>query len=82
MAQFATMLERAGIPYMWLIFTDTQEQDWIKNPNLIYKPPIQDNALLMGYVKEADYLCQFSNSEAYCYAVADSLKVRDSSLSH
>lgn len=74
MAKFTSILEKAGIPYTWTIFTDSPEQEWIKNPNLIYKPPIQDNALLMGYVQDADYLVQFSNSEAYCFAVADSLK--------
>lgn len=77
MEKFANMLERAGIPYYWLILTDSPEQDWIKNPHLIYQPPVQDNGLLMGYVKTCDYLVQFSNSEAYCYAVADSLKVRN-----
>lgn len=73
--KFAHMLEQFGVPYTWMIFTDSPEQDWIKNPNLIYKPPIQDNGLLMGYVQDADYLVQFSNSEAYCYAVADALKI-------
>lgn len=75
MEQFAHMLEQAGVPYMWLVFTDSPEQEWIQNPNITYKAPIQDNGLLMGYVRDSDYLVQFSNSEAYCYAVADALKV-------
>lgn len=79
-AKLASMIEQAGIPYIWLIFTDSPEQDRIKNPNIVYKAPIQDNSLLMGYVQEASYLVQLSNSEAYCYAVADSLKVRYSRL--
>lgn len=75
MEKFSKILEKAGVPYIWIIFTDTPEQERIKNPNLIYKDPVQDNSYLMGFVKEADYLVQFSNSEAYCYAVADALKI-------
>lgn len=82
MEKFTKLLEKAGIPYIWLVFTDSPEQEWIKNPNLIYKPFIQENSLLMGYVQEADYLVQFSNSEAYCYAVADSLKTRHTCFSN
>ena len=74
MEKLAKKLDEAEIPFMWFIYTDSPKEEWINNKSIIYKPPIQDNALLMGYVQGNDYLVQFSNSEAYCYAVADALK--------
>lgn len=62
------MLDKAGIPYIWLIFTN----DWnvIKNPNIVYMEPRLN---IIDYIANSDYLVQLSDSESFCYSVVESL---------
>lgn len=57
-------------PYLWLIFTDDTKA--INNPNIIYMKPRLD---IINYIANADYLVQLSDSEGYCYSVAEALSV-------
>ena len=68
--KLAQMLDDAGIPYLWTIFTnDTNE---INNRNIIYMKPRLD---IINYIANADYLVQLSDNEGYCYSVIESLLV-------
>lgn len=64
------LLEDAGIPYLWTIFTN--DKDVIDNPNVIYMQPRLD---ISGYIKNADYLVQLSNDEGYCYSIVEALSM-------
>lgn len=64
----ANKLDESGIPYIWLIFTNEQKQ--ISNPNVIYMNPRLD---IKDYIKNADYLVQLSDTEAWCYSALESL---------
>lgn len=68
MVELGNMLDNAGIPYIWLIFTD----DWnvIKNPNIVYMSPKLN---IIDYINNSDYLVQLSDCESYCYSVVESL---------
>lgn len=71
------MLNAAGIPYLWTIFTNDFRA--IKNDNIIYMQPRLD---IIDYIANADYLVQLSDCEAYCYSVVESLTVRNTSNSN
>jgi hypothetical protein len=68
MERMGDILNRMGIRYIWLIFTD--DIGGIDNPNIIYMKPKLD---ITSYIKEADFLVQLSTSESYCYSVVESL---------
>lgn len=68
MKKLAYELDKEGIPYIWLIFTN--KTDAINNPNVIYMKPRLD---IRDYIKEADYLVQLSDTEAWCYSVLEAL---------
>lgn len=68
--KLASMLDKANIPYLWLIFTDDTKV--INNPNIIYMKPRLD---IINYIANADYLVQLSDNEGYCYSVVESLCV-------
>lgn len=70
MVELGKQLDKAKIPYLWVIFTN----DWnvIKNPNIIYMEPRLD---IIDYIKKADYLVQLSDSESFCFSVNESLSV-------
>lgn len=68
--KFAEMLDKANIPYIWLIFTDNTNA--INNPNIIYKKPRLD---IVDYIKKADYLVQLSDTESYCYSIVEALSI-------
>lgn len=71
MIEFARQLDEAGIPYLWLIFTDDTLP--IDNPNIIYKEPRLD---VIPYMATSDYLVQLSDPrEGFGYAPAESLSV-------
>lgn len=64
------MLNAAGIPYLWTIFTNDFRA--IKNDNIIYMQPRLD---IIDYIANADILVQLSDCEAYCYSVVEALSV-------
>lgn len=61
-------LDKANIPYIWLVFTDSD--NYIDNPNIIYKKPTLD---ITSYIAEADYLVQLSSNEGFCFSAVESL---------
>lgn len=74
MIRLANLLDEAGIPYIWTIFTnDTNE---IVNPNIIYVKPRLD---ITNYMMDADFLVQLSDCESYCFSVVESLTLRNAS---
>lgn len=63
------MLNKANIPYIWLIFTNDGVE--INNPNICYMKPRQD---ISHYIKEADYLVQLSDEgEGFGYTPCEAL---------
>lgn len=58
----ANELMRAGIPFLWLIFTTDLEK--INNPNVIYMNPRLD---IRDYIPLADYVVQLSDTEGCPY---------------
>jgi len=68
MEKLAQLLDDAGIPYIWTIFTNDTKV--IDNPNIAYMKPRLD---IMNYIANADYLVQLSDNEGYCYSVIESL---------
>lgn len=70
MIKLAQMLDNAGIPYLWTIFTN--DTNVINNPNIVYMKPRLD---IINYIANADYLAQLSDNEGYCYSVVEALSV-------
>ena len=64
----ANKLDEAGIPYLWLIFTN--DKNAINNPNIVYMKPRLD---IRNYIAIADYIVQLSDTEAWSYSVLESL---------
>jgi glycosyltransferase involved in cell wall biosynthesis len=71
MIQFAKMLDDAGIPYIWTVFTNGAVGN--DNPNMIYLKPKLD---ISDYIADADYLVQLSeDGEGYGYTTAEALSL-------
>jgi len=70
MEKLAKLLDDAGIPYIWTVFTNDIQA--INNPNIAYMKPRLD---IIDYIANADYLVQLSDNEGYCYSVIESLCV-------
>lgn len=68
MLKLADMLNEEGIPFLWLIFTDSKP-DKVRE-NMIILPPILDIA---PYLSKADYYVSLSDAEGYGYSIAESL---------
>ena len=68
--KLAKILDDAGIPYIWTIFTNDVKE--IDNPNIRYMKPRLD---IIDYIANSDYLVQLSDNEGYCYSVVESLCV-------
>ena len=69
MIQLANMLDEAGIPYIWTVFTNGARE--IDNPNMIYLPTKLD---ISNYIADSDYLVQLSDDgEGYGYTPAEAL---------
>lgn len=70
MIQLGEALDKAKIPYLWLIFTnDTKEID---NPNIIYMKPTLN---IVDYIVMSDYLVQLSDEESFSISINESLKL-------
>lgn len=75
MIQFAEMLDKAKIPYLWTVFTNNAYEN--DNPNMIYLEPKLD---ITNYIADSDYLVQLSDDgEGFGYAPAESLMLRNTS---
>lgn len=57
MEKLADIMEKAKIPYVWYIFTDSR--DVIDNPNMIFASPRKD---IVNFIKRSDYLVQLSDN--------------------
>ena len=68
MKLLGSILDRYGVQYQWLIFTN--DTKIIDNENIVYMSPRLN---ITSYIKDADYLVQLSDCEAYCYSVVESL---------
>lgn len=65
MIQLAEALLRNNIPFIWLVFTDG---DIPTLPGFIKMPVSID---VRSYIKEADYLVQLSDTEAWSYSILE-----------
>lgn len=68
MIKFADMLEKAQIPYIWMIFSDNALDN--ARPNMILMPPTLNIA---PYLAMADYYVSLSDAEGYGYSMVESL---------
>ena len=68
MEKLAKAMDNAGIPFQWLVFTDSGER--INNPSVIFAKPRLD---LTNYIADADYLVQLSSTEGLPYSVTEAL---------
>lgn len=69
--RLSKILDKKSVNYLWTIFTD--DKNAIDNPNIIYVKPKLN---IIDYINDSDFLVQLSSSEAYCYAVVESLMVK------
>ena len=67
MITLAEALEDAGIPFIWLVFTDDKEP---LPKNMVKVPTRLD---ILDYIADADYLVQLSDTEGYSYSVVEAL---------
>lgn len=70
MIKLSDELNKAKIPFIWLIFSN--QTLGINNKNIIYMQPRLD---IRDYIAEADYLVQLSDTEAWSYSVLESLEL-------
>lgn len=70
MRQFAELLNREQISYVWLNFSDRP----LPNPpeNFINAGPCNN---VQSVIKKADYLVQLSSQEAFCYSIAEAIEL-------
>jgi len=68
MAKLADALDRQGVRYVWLVFTN--DRDAINNPSIVYMKPNLD---IGRYFEIADYLIQLSDTEACSYSINEML---------
>ena len=68
MIRLGDMLDRAMIPYIWLVFTNDYKE--IDNPHIVYMKPTLE---IDDYIADCDYLVQLSKSESYCFSVVQAL---------
>lgn len=64
-------LDRKGIPYTWLIFTDRPPEKVSKNI-ILMKPRYN----MSDYMAQADYGVQLSDDESFCLFVQECLKLK------
>lgn len=68
MQKLATALDKAGVEYVWIVFTN--DTNAIKSPNVVFIPPKLD---IGRWSEVADYVVQLSDTEACSYAIAEAL---------
>ena len=70
--QLAKELDKAGIPFIWLIFTDRPIEEKVSKNFICMKPRYN----MSDYIVEADYGVQLSSDESYCLFVQECLKLK------
>lgn len=68
MQMLAERLNSRGIPFVWLVFTTEKCAKEIEG--FIYMQPRLD---ILGYIKDADYLVQLSDTEGFSYSINEAL---------
>lgn len=68
MIKLAELMEKKGMSYLWLYFSDTVLQNVPKG--LVHMDPRLD---VRGWMQAADYVVQLSDSESFCYTVVEAL---------
>ena len=68
MQRLAWILDTSGIDYEWIVFTNRFRGGL--GQHVIYKEPKLD---IIEDIKNADFLVQLSDCEAYCYSVVEAL---------
>ena len=71
MVKLAEALDRAKVPYHWLVFTDTRDKTFTSK-NVSIMPPRLD---VIDFIAKADYLVQLSDTEGYSYSIVEALSV-------
>lgn len=70
MIKLADMLDAAGIPFIWTVFTN--DTNAINNPSVAFMKPRLD---IIDFIADADYLVQLSDTEGYSYSIIEALCV-------
>lgn len=70
MQKLARMLDKSGIDYEWLVYTNRHREGIGKN--VVYKEPKMD---IVDEIAKADFLVQLSDCEAFCYSIVEALSV-------
>lgn len=68
MIGLANALDKAGINYIWYVFTNDTEA--IDSPNVVYMKPRLD---VSKWISKADYVVQLSDTEACSYTINEAL---------
>lgn len=68
MVTLAEYMDKAGIPFTWDIYTDSNKP--FDNPSVSFKKPRTD---VLDFIANADYLVQLSDTEGYCYTIVEAL---------
>ena len=71
MQKLASLLDKSGIDYEWIVFTNRHREAIGKN--VVYKEPKLD---IIDEIAKADFLVQLSDCEAFCYSVVEALCVK------
>ena len=64
----AAELDKAGVPYIWDIYTDSTQR--FDNPSVYFRKPRLD---IVDIMADADYFVQLSDTEGYCYSIVEAL---------
>ena len=70
MIKMAKELNRLGIPFIWLLFSEKRLDEEI--PGVIYMNTRLD---IKPFMMASDYLVQLSDSEAFCYSIVEALEL-------
>lgn len=68
--QLAEALDKAGIPFIWQVFTNDLVP--IKHPNIIWRHYTLN---ITDHLADADYVVQLSDTEGWPYTILESLQV-------
>ena len=71
MGKLCEAFDKAGIPFIWLVFTDQPKQSL--HPNMIVLESKVEG--IEDYIADADYLVQLSSTEGYSYSIVEALSV-------
>lgn len=68
MRTLANLMHKQGVPFLWLYFSNRELKE---APAGVVK--MEPTLNIREYIKKADYLIQLSDTEAFCYSIAEAL---------